>query len=67
MTVRVQVPVLVYYLVYYRYRYRCSTVLYYFPRHNVDEKVELVVLCDGHGNVVPLQCPPLVVLQQSIF
>ena len=33
------------------------------PRHDVDQEVELVVLGDGHGDVVPLQGAPLVVLQ----
>jgi hypothetical protein len=32
------------------------------PGHNIDEEVELVVLGDGHGDVVPLQSSPLVVL-----
>ena len=32
------------------------------PGHDVDEKVKLVVLGDGHGDVVPLQSSPLVIL-----
>ena len=30
--------------------------------HNVNEEVKLVVFGDGHGNVVPLKSPSLVVL-----
>ncbi len=26
-------------------------------RHNVNEKIKLIELCDGHGDVVPLQRP----------
>ena len=33
------------------------------PRHDVDQEVDLVVLGDGHGDVVPLECAPLVVLE----
>ena len=32
------------------------------PGHNVYEEVKLVVFGDGHGNVIPLKSPPLVVL-----
>ena len=32
------------------------------PGHNVNEEVKLVVFGDGHGNVVPLKSPSLVVL-----
>ena len=35
---------------------------HYVPGHDVDEKVKLVVLGDRHGDIVPLQGPPLVVL-----
>ena len=35
------------------------------PGHDVDEEVELVVLGDGHGYVVPLQGSSLVVLVYS--
>ena len=37
--------------------------LYRAPGHNVYEEVKLVVFGDGHGNVVPLKSPPLVVLE----